>query len=693
MIFEDLNQITVINDINEDNLSGLRQKAQSADLYLESKFSLPDSLGAARYGINSVEEGIEKIAQITSMEELSENIKHKLSVLTSSNDTIAKNTLIKIIHWLTNDLNKAVDNKNATIFCNTKIGKYEMLALYILSKCGCNITIILQEIDKLRLDIYENIEKNILSTNQNLKINLQLEPNFEVKTSKYSDKLQILKDLEHGEFSGSIYLGGCNDKDALSEFLVKAMGIVISQGGLVFKNEIEKPLIEEIQRIRKPANINDLNYLIKELSLFIEIKNENEKNIAKEVFLKEAQKIISKYTNGTILFNRLSKVIIWLNRYNKDPLKGKTIMYFGMPSDEINIYLNTCIGMGVNILFICTKTDLEIMNSLEYVNNGIDMDMFEFPKVILAQKVNTLAFDASKEVDILLYNGETIGLYRDRQFSTCDDKILNTTYEEIEILWNQEMKVRPNFEVNNNVVTVPNIFAVINGCQEDYQQYLKTITKFCNENTIVYYEPDFVKIDNSPSKIRIEKNVCITGLLHNQQKKLIVENKLDIESIMGYRAYNYGFLKLEMQYHIMSKIQRLIEIDCINYKKAGKTREQFTDLALTILLNLDSESLRLIQWFDFTKQSPKIIVISSTEKTLTLEDSIMLAYYSLLGFDILVFVPTGYISLEKYIEKNMYTEHILGQPKFNVIIKEIKNTSRPEVNSAMKKIFGKFTKA
>ena len=76
----------------------------------------------------------------------------------------------------------------------------------------------------------------------------------------------------------------------------------------------------------------------------------------------------------------------------------------------------------------------------------------------------------------------------------------------------------------------------------------------------------------------------------------------------------------------------------------------------------------MMQKFDFTKKNPKIIYISTTEKTISLEDSIIIAFLNLMGFDILFFVPTGYQTIEKYFNSMIMEEHQIGEYKYELAV-------------------------
>ena len=45
------------------------------------------------------------------------------------------------------------------------------------------------------------------------------------------------------------------------------------------------------------------------------------------------------------------------------------------------------------------------------------------------------------------------GLYRNQQYQRADIINLQTMYEEIRLLWNEEVKYRPNFSTTESTVT------------------------------------------------------------------------------------------------------------------------------------------------------------------------------------------------------------------------------------------------
>ena len=71
--------------------------------------------------------------------------------------------------------------------------------------------------------------------------------------------------------------------------------------------------------------------------------------------------------------------------------------------------------------------------------------------------MGTAAYHAERELDTLMYQDS--GLYRNQQYQRADIINLQTMYEEIRLLWNEEVKYRPNFSTTESIVNIPVIFA------------------------------------------------------------------------------------------------------------------------------------------------------------------------------------------------------------------------------------------
>ena len=102
------------------------------------------------------------------------------------------------------------------------------------------------------------------------------------------------------------------------------------------------------------------------------------------------------------------------------------------------------------------------------------------------------------------------------------------------------------------------------------------------------------------------------------------------------------------------------------------------------ILNMDHQIIRMLQDFDFTRHNPKIVYVNTGERTISMEDAIVIAFLNLVGFDILMFIPTGYACAENYYNSIPFEEHLIGNYAYDLQIPELKTAPK---NRFIKKIF------
>lgn len=125
-----------------------------------------------------------------------------------------------------------------------------------------------------------------------------------------------------------------------------------------------------------------------------------------------------------------------------------------------------------------------------------------------------------------------------------------------------------------------------------------------------------------------------------------------------------------MQDYILDKLEFLIA-----QKYIKGTFENGTEYTIvSVALNLPKEVTRLLQAFDFTKKNPKLLYINTSDELISLEDTIYLTFLHLLGFDVALFVPTGY-NMEKYFNLKLMEEHQLGDYIYDIQIPDWESIS------------------
>lgn len=378
--------------------------------------------------------------------------------------------------------------------------------------------------------------------------------------------------------------------------------------------------------------------------------------------------------------NQAVYLLCWLRRYQKELFAGwklpevSVFILFGRcATDHEARFLRLLARLPVDVLLIQPSLNeggcLRDENLLELRREN-SLAVKEFPSENTQARVSTAAYQAERDLDDLMYQDS--GLYRNQQYAKAETVILRTMYEEIGLLWDQELKYRPTFQTANGVVTIPVLLEKVCGVKDGQAaQYWQEIKKLITPDTLVVSGLPWLKpLEGNPIK------PYATQFLHN--------GKLLKSKIKGHKAYPYGILRGEMQDYLLDKLQLLLDRRLI----AGTYQNGTEYTAIAVALNLKKELLRLIQKFDFTRKNPKLIVINTAEEVLSLEDSIQFAFLNLVGFDILFFVPTGYQCIERYFTQPFANEQQIGEYLYDLAPPDF-NTVQTRGRNPIRKLFGR----
>jgi len=314
------------------------------------------------------------------------------------------------------------------------------------------------------------------------------------------------------------------------------------------------------------------------------------------------------------------------------------------------------------VLLSCLPLDIILVSpaySVAYHTDGIIKDikcvllgssnktLSKFPKDVGVSQVATTAYNAQQELNNVLYSDTT--LFRIKQFKNVNPIVLKTTYDEVSIYWNEPAKFRPSFDSVGDLVTVPTIFVKVNGVNENY---LGEVKKLQGKNTLFYQE---FPIQLQPSY------VDRLGTLRDFSKQIVFKDSVDFERLIKSPFYTYGVYSQETQQLVIDKVKKLISMDwCNNADK--KLVYEIIDTVFRLPPNI----MQMIHNYDFTGDIPKIVIFNGSTTPCTLSDCILLMFLKLIGFDIVVFAPTGYRIIEQYINTQWFNENTIGQYDFNM---------------------------
>ena len=441
------------------------------------------------------------------------------------------------------------------------------------------------------------------------------------------------------------------------------------------------PTPEEIAAVRR-RNHQTAEQLAADLAANLQYPNNQQlQTLMRQAFLDvvlEEDKTVGGNLNR--LLNKAVYLVAWMKRYQKDlfqnwqaPEVGVFILFGACSGDNEALFLRLLAKLPVDVLVLlpdlnapCVLKDPALLD----LHKEHSLPMTDFPVEPSQMRVRTAAYQAEREMDSILY--QNTGLYRAKQHQKAEAVTLQTMYEEIGLLWDQELKYRPGFAAEGDTVTVPVLLEKICGMKD---------------GPILPYWLDIKKLV-TPETTLVTKLPWQTGLEANPMKpyatQFLRQGRLQREKIKQHKDYPYGILRPEIQDYLLDKLQVLLDEKLI----AGTYQNGTEYTIVSTILGLPKDLLRRIQNFDFTKKNPKLIIISTTEETLSLEDSILVAFLNLVGFDILFFVPTGYQSIEKYFQKPFANEHQLGPYRYDLQVPDFR-TLHEGGKSSIRKLFGR----
>lgn len=635
------------------------------------------------------------------------------------NDNMLKNAYIKFMCWLYYKFERIVnhlgDEKLPKILYEGTISTYELLLMNVLAIAGCDIVLLQYQGDVA----YQKIDPDSTKS-----IDLKL-PGMNTFPPSFSLK-QIRADIQETQNSERLYgpkpqFSNCTNawitgkvfedvrKDTLSRgekpnffynCYCRIMGVedrLTYQNDLfqlqlelknrkrhvvIVNNTIDPPTIEEINEIHRKIYQN-VNQLIIDLATNIRYSASQElQRIMHKAFV---DIILEESKQPNMNMNRLTGkavyVLCWLKRYQqrlfnnwKPPEVACFFFMGGCRNENEALFCKLLARLPVDVLIFNPNLDRKccLEDKLLYeVNNSISMTVTKYPEENIDLRVGTAAYQAERDLDTLMY--QDTGIYRNQQYLKANTVSLQTMYEEISILWDQELKYRPNFSVIDDTVNMPVIFSKICGVKDGmlsaYWSGIKNL--LTPDTTVITNVPKITSTSPNPIK------ASATEFLKN--------GRLQKRKIKSHKAYQYGFLREPMQDYLLDKLQMLIEQRII--KGTFENGTEYT--IISTALNLEKEVLRMIQKFDFTKKNPKIIYIITGETGLSLEDTIYTTFLNLIGFDILFFVPTGYQCIERYLSKNIIEEHQIGEYLYDLQIPNFDAISSSTARSSWRDIIFK----
>ena len=652
-----------------------------------------------------------KIGQSKNIDECTDiffQVTEKVKSLSPSPNAV-RNVLMKFLCWIKRYNSSTIDN----ILYIGSIQKHEVYWLYLMSLLGCRVSYVnyTDETEYRSGDpdgIFSSLVKgsvmqpldinlgkiNIAQYTQQCRANEQLNDIVNAGTPlmiKYmpteheyifKDMLTTL-DLRRAKLICTdttipVYFTayiGLDDETTYQNSLFTAKEELTAQNKqFILLTELRKPSYQEAEKFYSISKTNDAS-MIKQFTEKIEIKD----NIGRSVLAKKAFIETLNSIQSNNLYNTAVQLAVWFDFVTShfDFYKNDIpmIVYYGHITPVELHFLNMMSKTGIDIFYFNPdKSILQLVKSagfpdLNIIERKDSQSGMPFPEKMIKTKLATTAYDAERSLDSIMYSDNT--MFRTHQYSYSRNQTLKTTYEELGLMWHQQAMFRTGFDSKNDYVIVPNIFAKISGIPKgDVPAYYKDIAFKLSPQSAYFYKVPFFKPVSAVNR---------TGAL-----KVTHGTKIDIDALKASNLNKYNYMTDNIQYLIFSKMQEVIDSGFIMVPDSD-----IVPLVLTAGLNIPNNILQIIQQFDFTKDIPKIVIVSNGKKTFEAFECILLVLLNAIGFDIIVYTPTGYKNLETFIRSEAFQEFNHGEYKYDFVPQKLKLPSEipQEKQSLFERIF------
>lgn len=346
-------------------------------------------------------------------------------------------------------------------------------------------------------------------------------------------------------------------------------------------------------------------------------------------------------------------------RYFSQVSKEKvgTLLYYGSITEKKEIQLLDFakeLPIDVIILNHAKEESYDFKGDFMVIEEEFASPLAQFPEEVLA----TGAASVEKTLDQVLYGDENFS--RPNQYSDVESIILNVTKEDVTGLWSEEIKMRTGYGIENGKVIVPTLYAQITGLgnfsKRSYIDFVSDLT----QNSMCFVTE---ALEISPIKLKGDSSLKTMSDKHFNKK--FAEKVLSMTPL--------SILSQEKQNLLIEKANEMI--------KKYKFNSIWDVLTFAGILFAIPEALaQLIHVWDLTKVNPKIVMVLIGTRKLESKEEVMLQYLHAIGFDVLLFVPTGYGLVTEDLLRSGLQKIDLSNYNFSIQYSEIVSNRKGLLN-------------
>ena len=390
------------------------------------------------------------------------------------------------------------------------------------------------------------------------------------------------------------------------------------------------------------------------------------------------------FFNDNVRNNFITKLIVWVYTYAKDIVYDDNItpkcVYYGNIERHEIYFLMLLYKMDFDVIYINPLKE-ELWDEIEdkgisqCVKSmgilGIETLEEKASRGKIIENFETITKQIQRDVEEQLF-AET-GMYKPWQFRKgyTSSVRLDTIVEDIFIYWNEPCKLRSGFKVEGTNVRVPCFFFKIDGQYNDEFKYQKLV-KYCasSPNTRVFNTGN------------ISRDANVSQDMYQLMFCELSDGTFDIEELKKVPMYRFSKYSDDIQNFILKKFNETITSKDLFVNTFNK--EEILRF-LVLILNLNEDIVRMIDNFDFTGQIPKIVIYLNDEEGIYESMQLLLGYLHTIGFDIVIFNPSGLFNINNVIKESAINSFRLEAMNYNSKFDKLMNLKEGFFSRILKK--------
>ena len=373
--------------------------------------------------------------------------------------------------------------------------------------------------------------------------------------------------------------------------------------------------------------------------------------------------------------NQLQRILVdlikWSNNHLNDLLKEThfetnmpKLIWYGNANKSHQYFLYYLLKLGCDVLVfnpsgIDPLSILDQEQQLTFVHQFPEYaDPDHFPTEKRSRKA-TVAYRASQEIEAIL-NHEGSLLFKPWQLRDYipSSVTLKTTYDELFILGKEKAMFRPNFEVKSGLVSIPTIFAKIQGVSSNRKEYWERLHSLAElEKSILIKQLPLTRSINNDFRF-------------HYRNALSTDGELNIQKMIESNYWKYGHLPQGLQKGIATAIKNVCtrpQLKPIHYE----TQEALKIYLFTQGMQIPVEILRVMQKFDYSQEVPKLVLYNNGLNGLfARSDAALFLLLNQFGMDIIIYNPPGLNDIENFLDEKIFDTHWLEDLVFEQEYKE-----------------------